>query len=63
MARIRLSRPDCGLGVQVKALKTLQVASSSLERGLNQDGILMAQVLKHLAMMLDQYKHFADPMN
>jgi len=33
MAHIRQSRPDSGLGFQVKVLKTFQVVPSSLESG------------------------------
>jgi len=33
MAHIRQSRPDSGLGVQVKAIETFQVVPSSFESG------------------------------
>ena len=37
MAHIRQSRPDSGLGVQVKVLETFQIVPSSLRSGLGND--------------------------
>ena len=39
MASIRQSRPDSGLGFQVKALKNFLVVPSSLERGTSGDRV------------------------
>jgi len=52
MAHIRQSRPDCGLGFQVKAPKTLQVVPSSLGSGRQGVSLSFQQVMDSYMLWL-----------